>query len=190
MSDFRLPFAQARSAGLLPDLAPIRAHIGAAAASLYGELFERNPRLMPEDPLWSQDRHSELTKAQRALAGVCLIDEYVAPWEWLSHLLDVNRPALPWMVWSAREVGLGRTGTYIEHLIRLSGGEPDDLVATYRAHPKPRIIVTWERHPFEIDTMRAESITWWHSDAGRLDFNNRVFEFALSRLTDLIETQE
>jgi hypothetical protein len=70
----------------------------------------------------------------------------VLRWEWLSLLLDDN-PLWPWIVWSGREVGIGKTGEYIEALIRLDGGEPDVLAAAYRASPSTNLPMKWKK-PF------------------------------------------
>jgi hypothetical protein len=191
MPDLRLPLAQARAHGLLPDLGPVRANIKDAAVWLQGELFESNPRIADT---WRQ--HSAMNEAQRALDGVCYIDERVAAWEWLSLLLDEPQQ-LPWIVWAGREVDIGKTGMYIEQLIAMTGGNPDALVSDYLANPSPRLPVAWH-YPFllriknrywDADVWR-ETRSWWLSDEGRADFNSRVFDFALRRLPELIALEE
>lgn len=178
MPDLRLPFANASAAGLWPDLATIRADMGAAAAALHEQLLEKNPLLAgPYDP-------SDLTTAQRALGGVFLIDYYVAPFEWLSHLLDVARGSLPLILWSAREVDLGRTTECIERDVRLNGGDPDALVKAYSADPQ--IKVDWKRQQVGADPSRLQCMDWWSSDAAQADFNRRVFDYAFRHLSGLI----
>jgi hypothetical protein len=193
MADLRLPLAQARERGLLPDLAPICEQIKHAALELNGELIEDNPRLAVVDPLGPDHRHREMTPAQRALAGVYFIHERVPPWEWLSLLLDDDW-TLPWIIWSGREVGIGKTGDYIEHLVRIAGGDPETLVAAYRAAPSSvlRDACAWKRPWFGLpwDATRGQAYEWWRSDEGRADFNARVFDFALRRLPELIALDE
>src|SRR5947209_5276907 len=129
MPDLRLPLANARARGLVPDLGPIRTDMMAAVQNLYGELFESNPK-MPFDRQWPACPASDLNEAQRALYGIWLIDDLVPAWEWLSLLLD-KPDDLPLIVWAGRVAKIGKTGEYIEHLIRISGGDPDVLAAAY-----------------------------------------------------------
>jgi hypothetical protein len=194
MADLRLPLIQARERGLLPDLAPIREDIKDAALNILGEFFVDNPRLaLPHT-------HGDFTEAQRALAAVCTIAEDVAPWEWLSLLL-CDGASVPWILWAAREVGIGKTGEYIEHLVRIGGGDPDAMVAAYQAEPSAHLPDAFKRNLGEKprwirwlpgtdqlpwDKKRGESIDWWRSDEGRADFNARVLDFALKRLPELI----
>ena len=170
-----------------------------AALNLYGELIGFNPR-MPVNgadswPIWPACPDSHLTEAQRALFGVFLIDEYVPRWEWLSHLLS-KRPHLPLIVWAGRTVKIGKTGEFIEQLVRMSGGDPDVLAAGYAKNPDTAdTLITWksrriDRIDFESDHIQYESILWWLSDAGHADFNQRVFDFALQRLPELIALDE
>src|SRR5258708_3630746 len=133
MPDLRLPLAIARERGLIPDLRPIRADMMGAVENLYGELFADNPN-MPFDGQWPTCPDSHLNEAQRALYGVWWISDRVAPWEWLSLLLD-DRPALPRIVWAGRTADIGKTGEYIERLIRMAGGDPDALAAAYAHNP-------------------------------------------------------
>jgi|SRR5579859_1011446 len=194
MPDYRLPLARAREVGLLPDLPVIRQDINTAVLNLYGEFIGDNPR-MPVDgtfPAWPACPASELTEAQRALYGVYLIDELVPSWEWLSGLLD-RRYLLPLIVWAGRTANIGQTGSYIEQLIRISGGDPDVLAAIYAANPDAASgLIAWRPHridrvSFEADKIHAASIGWWLSDGpGHADFNQRVFDFALNRLPELI----
>jgi len=193
MVDLRLPLALARERGLLPDLGPIRAHIEHAALWLNGELLEDNPRLAAADSLGPDHRHRAMTPAQRALAGVCFIHERVPQWEWLSLLLD-DHWTLPWILWSGREVGIGKTGEYIEHLVRIANGDPDALVGAYRAAPSAVLHDAWQwKRPWwglPWDGIRGEACEWWRSDKGRADFNGHVFDFALRRLPELIALDE
>jgi hypothetical protein len=196
MPDYRLPLARAREAGLLPDLPAIRKDVNSAALNLYGELIADNPR-MPVDgkgswPIWPACPASDLTEAQRALYGVYLIDEHVPPWEWLSHLLN-KASQLPLIVWAGRIANIGKTGEYIEQLVRIAGGDPDVLATLYAANPDVAPgLIAWrpgriDRVDFEADQIHYASIRWWLSDGpGRADFNQRVFEFALRRLPELI----
>jgi len=178
---------------LLPDLGPIREHIEHASLWLHGELLEDNPRLADADPLGPDHRHRAMTPAQRALAGVYFIHERVPAWEWLSLLLD-DHWTLPWIVWSGRKVGIGKTGEYVEHLVRLNNGDPDVLVAAYRATPSAVLRDAWQWKPpwfgLPWDAMRGQACEWWRSDEGRADFNARVFDFALRRLPELIAQDE
>lgn len=194
MPDYRLPLARAREAGLLPDLPVIREDINSAVLNLYGEFIGDNPRMPVEGtfPAWPACPDSELTETQRALYGVFLIDDLVPPWEWLSGLLD-KRSLLPLIVWAGRMANIGKTGAYIEQLIRISGGDPDVLVAVYAANPDAAPgLIAWRPHridrvSFEADRIHAASIDWWLSDGpGHADFNRRVFDFALGRLPELI----
>jgi hypothetical protein len=194
MPDYRLPLARAREVGLLPDLPVIRKDMKSAVLNLYGEFIGDNPRMPVEGswPTWPACPESELTEAQRALYGVFLIDEYVPPWEWLSGLLS-RRSLLPLIVWAGRTANLGKTGTYIEQLIRIAGGDPDVLADLYAANPDVAPgLIAWKPHridrvSFEADRIHSASIAWWISDGpGHADFNQRVFDFALSRLPELI----
>jgi hypothetical protein len=196
MPDFRLPLARAREAGLLPDLPAVRNDMKSAALNLYGELIADNPR-MPVDgtfPAWPACPDSDLTEAQRALYGVWLIADYVPPWEWLSLLLE-KKFHLPLILWAGRTANIGKTGEYIEHLVRIAGGDPDVLAAIYEANPDaaPKLIA-WQPHRIDRlgpDPIRTASIDWWSSDGpGRADFNQRVFDFALRRLPELIAFDE
>lgn len=200
MPDYRLPLARARDVGLLPDLPAIRADINSAVLNLYGELIGDNPRMPVEGkgswPIWPACPDSELTDAQRALYGVFLIDERVPPWEWLSGLLD-RRSLLPLIVWAGRTASIGKTGEYIEQLIRISGGDPDVLAAIYAANPDAAPgLIAWRPHRIdrvsvEADRLHSASIDWWLSDGpGHADFNQRVFDFALGRLPELIAFDE
>jgi hypothetical protein len=198
MPDFRLPFAKARGAGLLPDLRAISNDMTSAVLNLYGELIGDNPR-MPVDGTWPicpACPHSHLTEAQRALYGVYLIDEYVPPWEWLSYLLNKGSD-LPLIVWAGRVANIGKTGEYIEQIVRMNGGDPDALAAAYAANPDTaHTLVTWKRRridriDFESDRIHSASILWWLSDGpGHADFNQRVFDFVLCRLPELIAFDE
>jgi hypothetical protein len=198
MVDLRLPLKNAHDRGLLPDLAPIREDMKDAALNLLGEFFVDNPRLsLPHT-------HADFTEAQRALAGVGKIVEDVAPWEWLSLLL-YDGASLPWVLWASREVGIGKTGEYIEHLVRIGGGDPDGMVAGYRAEPSPHLPEAFEGNRKEKprwvrwlpggnrlpwDKQRGESIDWWRSEEGRADFDARVFAFALKKLPELVALDE
>jgi hypothetical protein len=188
MADYRLPWAKAREARLIPDLAPIRADTGSAVLNLYDALFESNPRMpMRDDQIAC--RYSELNEAQRALHGVYQIAALVPPWEWLSYLLD-RRPLLPLIVWSGRFVGIGKTGEYIEHLIAMDGGDPEMLGRAFAENPdRAYKSATWSAPRFGIgqDEIRSASIEWWSSDGpGQMDFNERVLDFVLRRMSDLI----
>jgi hypothetical protein len=141
MPDLRLPLAKARDAGLLPDLPVIREDMMSAVLNLYGELIGFNPR-MPVNgadswPICPACPASHLTEAQRALYGVFLIDEFVPRWEWLSYLLS-KRPHLPLIVWAGRTANIGKTGEYIEQLVRMNGGDPDVLAAHNVERPSHR----------------------------------------------------
>src|SRR5207253_234063 len=127
---------------------------------------------------------SHLNEAQRALYGVWWISDRVAPWEWLSLLLD-DRPALPRIVWAGRTADIGKTGEYIERLIRMVGGDPDALAAAYSHNPDmANSLVDWNDRKFNrLDPIRTESVDWWSSDGpGHADFNRRAFDFAHRRL--------
>ena len=186
-ADLRLPLAIARERRLVPDLSPIRTDMMGAVENLYGEFFADNPR-MPFDGQYPTCPDSELNEAQRALLGVWWIGNRVAPWEWLSLLLD-DRPALPRIIWAARTADIGRTGEYIEHLVRMVGGNPDSLAAAYAENSDVAGSLTeWGERKFDpLDPIRAQSVNWWSSDGpGRADFNKRAFDFALRRLPELI----
>ena len=196
MPDYRLPLARAREVGLLPDLPAVRQDINSAVLNLYGEFIGDNPR-MPVDgtfPHWPTCPDSDLTEAQRALYGVWLIEDLVPPWEWLSDLLN-RRGCLPLIVWAGRTANIGKTGEYIEHIIRISGGDPDVLAAIYEANPQAAPgLIAWRPHRIDklgADPIRTASIDWWSSDGpGHADFNQRVFDFALGRLPELIAFDE
>jgi len=198
MPDYRLPLARAREVGLLPDLPAIRNDMNSAVLNLYGELIGDNPR-MPVDstfPHWPACPDSALTEAQRALYGVWLIQEFVPPWEWLSGLLD-RKSLLPLIVWAGRTANIGKTGAYIEQLIRIAGGDPDVLAAIYAANSDAAPgLIAWRPHridrvSFEADKIHTASIDWWLSDGpGHADFNQRVFDFALNRLPELVAFDE
>src|SRR5262249_49975987 len=98
------------------------------------------------------------------------------------------------ILWSGREVGIGKTGDYVEHLVRIAGGDPEALVAAYRAGPSSviRDACVWTRPWFGMpwDQTRSDAYEWWRSDEGRGDFNARVFDFALRRLPELIAVEE
>jgi hypothetical protein len=193
MPDRRLPLARAREAGLLPDLPAIRDDIMGAAAHLYEELIFLNPRLPTGDvfPNWPTCPLSELNEAQRAVHTCYEIVDSVPPFEWLSLLLD-GRGNLPLIVWAGRFAGIGKTGEYIEHLIRMSGGDPDALATAFVASPDTAQASTqWKKRRLGRDPIRSASIAWWSSDGpGHADFNQRVFDFALRRLPDLIALDE
>lgn len=192
MVDLRLPLAQARERGLWPDLVPIREYMKDAAVWLNGEFFEENPRFL------TPHTHADLAEAQRALAGVCRIDEFIPPWERLDLLLS-RMSSMPWILWSGREVGIGKTGEFIEHLVRLADGDADAMVACYRARPSVSLPEAYQKKKsrwfpwtnyLPWDKLRGQSVDWWHSEEGRADFNARVFEFALRRLPELIASDE
>jgi hypothetical protein len=189
MPDLRLPAAKAQEVGLLPDLPVIRNDMMSAVVNLYGELIECNPRMPTETawPNWPSCPLSVLNEAQRAFCGVYLIRDYVPPWEWLSLLLD-KRSDLPLIVWAGRVAEIGKTGEYIEHLIRMNGGDPDALAAACASNPDTaHSSVTWKSRRLGRDAVRSASISWWMSDGpGYADFSERVFNFVLRRLSEFI----
>ena len=183
MPDYRLPLSDAQRLGLLPDLAPIRADMRKAVANLYSELIADNPRMpFGEDAPTCPD--SELNEAQRALFGVAQMIETTPPWE---------TALLPRMLWAARLVGIGKTLDYIEQRIRMSGNDPDALVAAYATDPdRPDPdFGQWKRR-FWRDPYTYANTDWWTSidHPEHLEFNQRVFDFALRRLPDLIALEE
>jgi hypothetical protein len=165
----------------------------AAAANLYEELIFLNPRIPTEAafPNWPTCPLSELNEAQRAIYAFYEIVDSVPPFEWLSLLLD-GRGNLPLIVWAGRFADIGKTGEYIEHLIRMSGGDPDALAAAFAASPDTAHASTrWKMCSLGRDPIRSASIDWWSSDGpGHADFNRRVFDFALRHLSDLIALDE
>ena len=198
MPDYRLPLTRAREVGLLPDLPAIRADINSAVLNLYGEFIGDNPQMPVEGsfPDWPACPDSALTEAQRALYGAFLIHDLVPPWEWLSGLL-ARRSLLPLIVWAGRTANIGKTGAHVEHLIRIAGGDPDVLATLYAANPDVAPgLIAWRPHridrvDFEADRIHAASIDWWSSDGpGHADFNQRVFDFVLGRLPELIAFDE
>jgi hypothetical protein len=198
MPDYRLPLARAREVGLLPDLPVIRQDMNSAVLNLYGEFIGDNPRMPVEGtfPHWPTCPESDLTEAQRALYGVRLIEDNVPPWEWLSGLLS-RSSLLPLIVWAGRTANIGQTAEYIEQLIRIAGGDPDVLATIYAANPDAAPgLIAWRPHridrvSFEADHIHTASIDWWLSDGpGHADFNQRVFDFALRRLPELIAFDE
>lgn len=94
-------------------------------------------------------------------------------------------------------MNIGETGDYIEQIIRIAGGDPDVLATLYAANPDVAPgLIAWnpgriDRVDFEADRLHAASIRWWLDDGpGYADFNQRVFDFALARLPELIAFDE
>ena len=89
------------------------------------------------------------------------------------------------------------TTELFEQLIRIAGGDPDVLATIYAANPDAAPgLIAWrpqriDRVSFEADHIHTASIDWWLSDGpGHADFNQRVFDFALNRLPELIAFDE
>src|SRR5579864_7995132 len=183
MPDYRLPLADAQRLGLLPDLAPIRADMRKAVVNLYSELIADNPRMpFGEDAPTCPD--SELNETQRALFGVFQMIDATPPWD---------MSLLPRMLWSARFVGIGKTKDYIEQGIQMSGNDPDALAAAYASDPdRPGPDRRQFKSRFWRDPYIYADHDWWTSidHPDHLEFNQRVFEFALQRLPDLIALDE
>jgi hypothetical protein len=183
MPDYRLPFSNARQQGLIPDLAPIRVDMRKAVINLYAELIADNP-LMPFGDESPTCRDSELNETQRALFGVYQMIDVTPPWP---------PQLLPRMIWAARLVGIGKTRDYIEQRIRMSGNDPDMLAAAYADDPdRPGPDRRQWRSRFWRDPYTYAQYEWWTSihHPEHLEFNQRVFEFALRRLPDLIALDE
>lgn len=183
MPDYRLPFSNAQQQGLIPDLAPIRVDMRHAAINLYGELFETNPRMPFVDDLPACP-DSALNESQRALFRVCQMIERTPPWE---------PSLLPRMIWAARLVGIGKTREDIEQTIRMSGNDPDSLVAAYVQDPDwPGPDFRQWKSRFWRDPYRNAPMDWWVSvdHPEHLAFNQCVFDFALRRLPYLIALEE
>ena len=183
MPDYRLPFADAQRLGLFPDLAPIRADMRKAVGNLYAELIADNPRMPFAEPAPTCP-DSELNETQRALFGVAQMIEVTPPWP---------APLVPRMLWAARLVGIGKTLDYIEQRIRMSGNDPDALVAAYASDPdRPGPGRRQWKSRFWRDPYTYADTEWWTSidHPDHLEFNRRVFDFCLRRLPDLIALDE
>jgi len=112
-------------------------------------------------------------------------------------MLDVTPPWQPWllprMIWAARWVGIGKPREDIEQSIRMSGNDPDSLAAAYAEDPdRPGPDYRQWTSRFWCDPYRKAPMDWWmrldHPEY--LEFNRRVFAFALEWLPELIALEE
>src|SRR4051794_22395920 len=99
---------------------------------------------------------------------------------------------------AAREIELGRTGECLDTIARIFLLGPDALIAAFVTNPEDAArradrqmsARSWrERWRIRRDVRSADfrrCAAWWASDEGQLDFNRRVFDFALRRLDQLI----